>query len=506
MYLFYQVLDELSTIELGIIQRQSVRGTIFAYIGVTIGFVTNGLIFPKVLATEEIGLLRLLVSFSILFAHLGSLGLINVTSRMFTYFRSPKYKNHGFIFLLMVTGLAGFFITMVVYFVLRPALIGNNLEKSYLFTRYIDYLVPLIFFTLFFWLLDTYNKVLYDAVLGLFAKEVLQRILILGFVVLFVFNLVDFSQFVILYVVALSLPTLLLILVLIFRDQFSLKPDLKFLDNNLVRDSLSVALWGWLAGSGTIVVGNLDSIMVNAMLDISQTGIYATTFIFGTLIIIPSRSLLKIASAVIADHWKDMKVEDINLIYHKSTLTQLLVGGWILVGIWGNIDNVFRILPEQYEAGKYVILFIGLANLITMSFGVAGNVIGTSPYYRVQTYAILVLVISIVILGLLLIPAYGIIGASLAIMISTLIFNLVRYFFLLLKYRMQPFTVKHLVALAILFLSYLPALFLPLLDNLILDILVRSAMISIVLLALVMITGVSEDISRFIRGSLSRIF
>ncbi len=491
---------------MGIIQRQSVRGTVFAYIGVTIGFITNGLIFPKVLATEEIGLLRLLVSFSILFAHLGSLGLLNVTSRMFTYFRSPKNKNHGFLFLLLISGLAGFLITSVVYFILRPVLIENNLEKSYLFTRYIDYLVPLIFFTLFFWVLDTYNKVLYDAVLGLFAKEVLQRILILSAIVLFIFNVVDFSLLVILYIVALSVPTLLLVFVLLFRNQFSLKPDLKFLDKKLIRDCLSVALWGWLAGSGTIVVGNLDSVMVNAMLDISQTGIYATTFIFGTLIIIPSRSLLKIASAIIADNWKEMKVQEIGVIYHKSTLTQLLVGGLILAGIWGNIDNVFRILPGQYLAGKYVILFIGLANLITMSFGVVGNVIGTSAYYRVQTYAILVLVVSIIISGLLLIPAYGIVGAALAIMISTLIFNLVRYFFLLWKYGMQPFTLKHLIALGILFISYLPALFLPLLDNLILDILLRSVLISIVFLALVMITGVSEDISRFVRETWNRIF
>ena len=46
--------------------------------------------------------------------------------------------------------------------------------------------------------------------------------------------------------------------------------------------------------------------------------------------------------------------------YAKSTINQLIVGELLFLGIWANIHNIFKILPAEYEAGKYVIFFIGI--------------------------------------------------------------------------------------------------------------------------------------------------
>ena len=45
---------------MGIIIRQSIKGTIVNYVGVAIGFVTTFFIVTKYLTTEELGLVRVL--------------------------------------------------------------------------------------------------------------------------------------------------------------------------------------------------------------------------------------------------------------------------------------------------------------------------------------------------------------------------------------------------------------------------------------------------------------
>ena len=87
---------------MGIIRKQSIKGIIFAYTGVVLGFVTVGLLWPKFLSPEQIGLLSLIVAISTLLVQVGSLGFINAINKYFPLFRD-KHKNHnGFVFLMLV--------------------------------------------------------------------------------------------------------------------------------------------------------------------------------------------------------------------------------------------------------------------------------------------------------------------------------------------------------------------------------------------------------------------
>ena len=47
-----------------------------------------------------------------------------------------------------MVGLVGFLVVLIVYYFLRDLLIDRNIEKSALFTQYIDLLIPLILFVL----------------------------------------------------------------------------------------------------------------------------------------------------------------------------------------------------------------------------------------------------------------------------------------------------------------------------------------------------------------------
>ena len=481
---------------MGIIQKQAIKGTIYSYLGVLIGFITTGILFPRILTTDENGLLKLLISYSLIFAQFASLGFNSVTTRLFTYFRDHKKSHHGFLFIAFIVGFGGFIIIIIAFFLLKPIIISNSIDKSALFVEYLYYVIPLIFFTLFFSILDNYYKVLYNAVRGTFLKEFLQRLLILFSVILYYFNLLNFNFFIIAYVTAICLPTIIISISLIFEKQFSLKPDFSLLSKEMSRTMISVSVYGILISFSGILILNIDSIMISSMIGISQTGIYAITFFFGTIILIPSRSLTKISAAVIADAWKEKNLILIKDIYYKSCLNQLIFAGLLFIGIWANINNIFKILPPEYEPGKYVIFFIGISSLIQMASGVSNIVIFNSKYYKVHTYFMLILVVLIITTNLIFIPKYGIVGAAMASALSNLVFNLLKFIFLYFKFRMQPFDRKYFIIIIAAGLSYIIGYLMPEIKNYIFDIIIRSTIIALIYCSFILIFKVSDELNQ----------
>src|SRR5690554_1342496 len=184
---------------MGIIVRQSIQGTVWSYVGVVLGFITTGYLFPNYLTTDTIGLFGLMMAWSALLAQLSSLGFPGITARLFPWFRDKDNSHNGFLFIAFAVMATGFLFFLVSYYIFSPWLIENNLEKSALFSKYIYLLIPLTFFTLLYLILDSYNRLLYDTVFGTFLTEFLQRLIILSIVLLFVAGIIDLHHLILLY-------------------------------------------------------------------------------------------------------------------------------------------------------------------------------------------------------------------------------------------------------------------------------------------------------------------
>jgi O-antigen/teichoic acid export membrane protein len=481
---------------MGIVQRQAITGGIYTYMGVFIGFISAGILFPKMLKTEEIGLLSVMVSYALILSQISSLGFISTTTRMFSYFRDPAKKHNGFLFLAFSVTTTGLLLSLIIFFVIKPYLIEQSHDKSVLFAQYVNYIVPLVACILYFNILDHYYKVLFNAVIGVFLKELLQRILILVCVILYYFKLINFGEFVLLYIGCFALPTGLIILSLISIRQFSLRPQLNFMTKDMVRTMASMSLFGIISASTGVITINIDRIMIDKILGLSSTGIYTTMFFFGTLVILPSRPLLKISSALIADAWKNNDMDKLQMLYSKSSLNQIIIGLFILIGLWVNINNIYKVEPSAYETGRYVVLFIGIAYLIDMAIGVNTAIVAFSKYYRLSAVYMVIWVTLIVLFNLYLIPRFGIVGSALAMVFSKLIVNTLTVLYVYLKFGMQPFSYKFLLILLTGGVAYLAGYFIPEFNNFILDFLIRSSVVTLIYGALVLSLRLSDEINQ----------
>lgn len=466
------------------------------YIGVFIGFLTTAVLFPRILKEEEIGLINTLLAYSIVFAQFATLGFNSVITKMFSYFRDYKNKHNNFFFFVFVVFIVGSFLTILVFYVTKPVIIEQNIENSQLFVEYIDFLVPLIVFTLIFYLLDNYYTLLFKAVRGILLKELIQKVLIFTVLIFYYFKFFELSDFVLFYIVAVSLPSVILIVTLILDGEFVIRPKLSFVNKDLAKTMLSVSVFGIL----TSLVGSanlqIDKAMTSSMLSLGATGIYSTVSLFALFIKIPSRAMLKIASAVIAEAWRRNDINELKKVYTETSFNQYMIALLVFIGIWANIDNIFEVITYKYISGKYAILILGVAYTFEMATGAANNIIATSKHYKYLTWFVGIMLVLAIVSNLVFIPLFQVTGVALATGVTVIVFSLLKICFIRKRFKMQPFSVKFVYVTLIGGVAYCGSLLIPVFENFILDIMVRSVFISGFYFVLLAATKVSGDLNK----------
>lgn len=483
---------------MGVVQKQAIKGTIINYFGVAIGFLTGAILQPLILSTEEIGVISLLNRYALILAQVFSLGFPSLSLRIFPALRDIQKKHNGYLFLGALYLVIGFGAALLFYFIGYNWLVVSNQEKSELFSQFV-YLLPwLVFFNLLFMLSDTYIRMRFNAIVGATAKEIVQRVLILIVLLLLLYNKVEFTNFVHLYALALATPGVVMLIYALKTSEFSVRPNWNFLQKFSFKSILNISLFGLLSSTTTILVIEVDTLMVNYYTGLSSLGIYATMFNFGVLISIPSRALKRISSTMISDAWDKNDLKTISTVYYQSCINQFVVGGLLFLGIWLNIDSVLIVLGDDYAPGKWVVFFIGLGYLLDMLSGDNTSILITSHLYRYNTYLTLLLLVFLILSNSIFIPVYGITGAAFSSAGSMLVVNLLRFILLKVKFNFQPFNLQFIVVLLILAITYLAVNWIPLFENPYLNVFIRGTAIVILYGGSILFFRVSPLINKFI--------
>jgi O-antigen/teichoic acid export membrane protein len=445
---------------MNVIKKQAFLGTIFSYGGVLVGFVSQFFLIPHNISEAENGLLAVLLSYMYVLVQLSSLGFNAAGSRFFPHFRDAQKGHKGYLFLGLISALIGFTIVSAGLYLFKDNIVKNE-EKSPLFADNFYLLLPITLATLLFNLLDNYAKNLYDTLTGTFLAQFLQRFLILLALLLVVFRFITFEQFIYLWVIAVGFYAIPMFLKVRKLEGFSLKPDFSVMTPAFRREFWFYAFLTILTGFSSMVILYIDKIMLAGISSYRETGIYNTASFFGSVMGMALMAVTKAAQPLIADAFAKKDLENISTIYRKSCTTSLIVGCWIFLGIYLNIDNLFLLLPPSYSAGKMVVIIICLGKLFDLATGLNGTILTLSKYYIYDTYIMVGLIIITVSLNYFLIPIYGMNGAAIALAFATVYYNLARYLVVLFKLRMQPFSfdlIKTIIFSCIIgmIISYLP--------------------------------------------------
>ncbi|MCW3124868.1 MAG: hypothetical protein JWO03_526 [Bacteroidetes bacterium] len=478
---------------MGIIQRQGIRNSIITYVGIALGAISLIIIQPRFLTKEEIGLTRILFSFSALVANFAPLGMNSTILRYFPYFRNRDERHYGFFGFMLLFPLLGFLLIALTLYAFRDYIIARYVGQSKLFTDYFYYIFPLTFFLSFISILTAYSYSIFRTSLPALLNDIVVRI---GGMLLFTAYFIkwlDRDQFVALFVGIYGTQLLVLVFYLFYEDRPSIWVKWEHYKEHRPIRMFTYGLFMSLAGMSSMGLRYMDTLMLGTYkpqqaflnaLDI--VGIYSIAAFVATFVEAPMNALEKIIVPQVADAWKRNDIENIRDIYYKSSKYLSLLGGLLFLLINLNIDSLFQLIPDKdYSLAKGVIFIISLGTLINMSTGNNDCIIYTSTRYKILTWLLVGLVFIAFINYKIFIPLFGMEGAAIATALSATLYNLAKFGIIWRLFHLQPFTIANLKVLGVIVVTGLSVYFIPSVNNPFADIAIRSSITGSIFGALV---------------------
>lgn len=406
---------------MGVIAKQSIRGTIVTYLGIGVGIITTFFVLTRFLTSEEIGLARVLIDAATLFVGLAQLGTNNSIIRFYPYFKD-KNGDHGFFFWALVVPFIGFVLFALVYWLCRVPLGAWFGDKSPLFVEYYYFVLPLAFFMLYQTICETTSNVLMHIVVPRAVRELVVRVGLLALYLLYAFRVLSMDGFVIGLCANYAIAATINIIYFFSLQPIHLKPDFAFLRENqgLVRKYLVYTAFLIVSATTTVLAPTLSSFFVTAKMGLDSTGIFAIATYMAVMVSVPYRSVTAIASPQLSRAIKEQNREECSRLIRQVTRNLLLIGGFILLLIWVNIDLIYHILPngELYAQAKEVVLILGISQLVMATFSICLTTLNYSKYYAMSLLLSLILTVSAIILNNYLVPTRGMEGAALSNLLS----------------------------------------------------------------------------------------
>ena len=431
---------------MGIIIRQSIKGTIVNYVGAFIGFIMTFFIMMRLLTAEELGLVDVLRNAALFFAGLAQMGTNSSILRFYPYFKNEEKKDHGFFFWTLLLPLIGFFVVLFCFFLFKEPIAASFSKEAQLFVDYYNYLIPLTFFIMYIAVFECNSNVMMRIVIPKFIREVAIRLCLIVVYLLYGFKVLTLDQFIIAFCSVYGIALLLNIIYLFSLQRVSLKPDIHFINKPLRKDITRYTFFMVLVVLSGTITPMLNTFFISAKLGLTFTGIFAVATYIGTVVEIPYRSLGAITQPHISRSVKEGNFSEAGTLCKSVSLHQLLVGSFVFFFIWINIDVIFQILPKGdfYSAGKWAVFFIAFSRLFNSVFLVGITVLSYSKYYHYSLFFTIGLTTLAILLNLWWIPIWGINGAAMATVVSSVIYYLALLLFVYIKLKVTPFSLNQL--------------------------------------------------------------
>ncbi|MGL1886549.1 MAG: oligosaccharide flippase family protein [Reichenbachiella sp.] len=482
---------------MGIVIKQSSISSVLTYLGAIVGFVNTLILYPAFLSPDQIGLIRVLPNIAFMVMPLAQLGLTQAVIKF-----APEFKKHNslgtfFSLSLMIVAAGTIMVCSLLWF-------GQDLiidtwfsDSSPILRHYFHVAILLVFILSIYTLLEIFSRVLLKIIALNFIKEILVRILTSLAVTLYFLDIINFAELANGLLAIYTIALISLGFYLLNLNEVKLSVSFQDISKDQIKRLANYSSYSIIGASGVFLVLNIDQVMITSMLGLDANGLYTTSFFFAVLIDMSRRAISQITTPLISDSFEKGEVSEVKKIYQQLSINQMVIGSFLFIGIAINLDNIYALMPngDIYSVGKYIVMIIGCAKLVDMTFSNNSEIIVMSKYFKFNVVSLVILCILLVTMNWVFIPIYGINGAAIGTLIAALIFNLIKMIFLKVKYQISPFRINNLKMLFIIGAVLSIGLFLPRIEFPVLDILYRSTIVTILFGISVIAFNISPELT-----------
>jgi len=487
---------------MGIVQNQTFKNTIITYFGFGIGAINVLFLFTHFLEDDYHGLVAFVLSTSIIMMPLFALGVHNSIIKFYSSFKTPNTVNSFLTLMLFLPLLAIVPVGLIGYFSF-DFISGLLSEKNEIIKDYVWLIFIAAICFSYFEIFYAWAKVQMQSVFGNFMKEVFHRI---GVMLLFLGIYLDWlnvEQFIYNVIIIYIIRTVIMMLY-----AFSVKrPVFKLYKIPNLSSIIKYTLLIIIAGSVANVILEIDKFMIGQYgqyIEIEQVAYYGVAIYIATVIGVPARSMHQITNPITAVFLNNNDKPALRNLYKKSSINLFVISGLIFLCIVLNINELYKIIPDEFTVALLVVFLVSLAKLFDNLLGNNNAILFNSDYYRVVLVLGVVLAILTVVLNILLIPDYGINGAALATFISIFIYNSAKLIFVYYKFKMLPFSTNTLKTFILIVISIAVFYFWEFQFHPIINIILKSVLIGLSYVFVVYRFNLSEDITAILKKFISK--
>jgi O-antigen/teichoic acid export membrane protein len=435
---------------MGIVLNQSLKNTIITYIGFGIGAVNTIYLYPFFLGATYYALTNYVLSASSIMMPLLAFGMQNTLVKFYSQCKTEqdqaKFLSFTVLFPLFLSIplilLGMLFYTDISEFLSRE----NPIVKDYL------WLIPftglcMAYFEIFY----AWARVHMHSVFGNFIKEVGLRFFSLLALIAVYFSWITVIQFVYvtagIYFVA--------CIVTMFYAFYLKKPKFQFSVPDNVKEIMVYTFFIILSGSVATLLLDIDKLMLNQYIKIENIAYYSVATYIALVISVPSRAMHQIVYPITAKLMHENKHDELNALYKKTSINLQVVGGFVMLCIFVNINQLYEMVPKEYGGGIFVVFMIGISKYFDLILGNNNAIIFNTKYYRAVLFLGVILVFLTVGLNMIFIPIYGILGSAFATLLSITLYSIAKLLFVVKRLHLYPFTNETLYSLGLTLILFL---------------------------------------------------
>ena len=485
---------------MGIVFRQSIKGTIVTFTGAALGAIIVW-VSTSVLSQTQYGLITnitLLAASLQLVIILGTANLIAVYTQRYDEYdiRRKALLTLG----ALTTFITGILFTILFFAMKEHVVAMYNIQDQPLIRKYYHFVPVVIMFMSSMTIFECYLLAHVKIAQAAFSKEVLLRVLNLLLLGMVSAGTIAFPEYIagnaMIYIVPLS--------VMIFMSYktkgFGFTAKFKVFTKADYKDMIHFSWYHLLFGSTVTLITFVDTLML-APLDKSgmkASAIYNVAVVVSSFMFMPYRAMAMSTLPVLNKAYIDKDMDKVRDLFPRAGINILIAGIGMFAIIGVNLDNAVAIIKEGYEPVKYLALILMLGKLADMATGVNNELLSISKYYKFNSRLSIVLLGTVIILDRMLIPEYGVYGAAWVSAGTLIAFNIVKTIFLYKKFRIHPFTNKTWLVFIAGIVAAMTGYFWPYLINPYIDGTVRALVTLITYVLMLVWLKPSNDVTIFL--------
>jgi len=485
---------------MGIVLNQSFKNTIITYIGFAIGAINTLYLYPIYLGATYYALTNYILSAANVIMPLFAIGMQNTLVKFYSQYKTEEEREQFLSFtalfpilMCIPLGIIGiFFFDDITAFVTKK----NPVVREFMF------LIPFVGICMaYFEIFYAWARVHMHSVFGNFIKEVGLRLVSTIALIGLYFHWMTLIQFVYftagIYFVA--------FLITMFYAFYIKKPNFQITIPENVKSVMEYTFYIILSGSVANLLLDGDKLILNQYMEIENIAYYSVATYIALVISVPSRAMHQIVYPITAKLMHENKHDELNILYKKTSINLQIVGGFVMLCIFVNINQLYEIVPEDYRGGIPVVFMIGLSKYFDLILGNNNAIIFNTKYYRTVLFLGLGLVVLTFVLNIIFIPIFGIMGSAFATLLSITFYSLAKLLFVVKKLDLYPFTKQNLHSLALTTILFLVFYFWEFPVYPLIGIALKSILVTIVYIYLNYKFKISTDINQVLETLLRKI-